>query len=455
MSCRQRKSAAPPGAFRGMRLASALIVVWSLRWAIVLASALGAPAFFAEERDRQSAVQADVRTFYERIGHRPVWVDVQRHPTSDAWKVLARLRAAADDGLAEEDYQSADLEYEASALDVMHAPVDTAAFDVRLTGSVLKYFRDLHLGRVDPRALGFHLDHAIESHDFPALLQSAITGHSFDAVVTALRPPFTQYQRLKPMLRLYRESDPGRARQIELAMERLRWLPDLEGEPLIVVNIPMFHVWGWEAERGEGRPVIDMAAIIGRAATTKTPIFASRVTSVVLNPDWNVPDSIVKNEILPALDRDPNYLVRNHMVMTREGSLLRIRQLPGAWNALGQIKFVLPNVHGVFLHGTPDHRLFEQARRDFSHGCVRLEDPLALAEWALRSEDGWTRQRMLDIIAGGSTRVIAVTRAPRIVVFYMTAAFIPERGDVRFVDDIYGHDARLDAWLKARTGEVD
>jgi murein L,D-transpeptidase YcbB/YkuD len=417
-----------------------------------MAFALGTPAFFAQEEGQQDAVLADVRTFYERIGHKSVWVDAQGHPTSDTWKVLARLRAVADDALADEDYQGAELEYEASALDVVPSSADAAAFDVRLTRSVLKYFRDLHLGRVDSRALGFHLDHAIESHDFPALLQSAITGHSFDALTTELRPPFTQYRRLRQMLRLYRESHPGRARQIELAMERLRWLPDLEGEPLIVVNIPMFHVWGWEAERGEGRPVIDMAAIIGRAATTKTPVFASRVTSIVLNPDWNVPDSIVKNEILPALDRDPNYLVRNHMVMTNEGSHLRIRQLPGAWNALGQIKFVLPNLHGVFLHGTPDHRLFEKARRDFSHGCVRLEDPLALAEWALRSEDGWTRQRMLDIIAGGSTRVIAVTRPPRIVLFYVTAAFVPEQGDVRFVDDIYGHDARLDAWLKARTG---
>ena len=438
-----------------MALAAGLIVAWSLRWTIVLAFAVGSPAFFAEERNAQSPVQADVRTFYERIGHRPVWIDAQRHPTPDAWKVLARLRAVADDGLAEDDYQAAELELEASALDVMHSSVDAAAFDARLTGSVLQYFRDLHLGRADPSALGFHLDHALEPHDFPARLQSAITGHSFDAVVTALRPPFTQYRRLKPMLRLYRESDPARARQIELAMERLRWLPDLEGEPLIVVNIPMFHVWGWEAARGDGRPVVDMAAIIGRAASTKTPVFASRVTSVVLNPDWIVPDSIIAHEILPALDRDPNYLVRNHMVMTRDGSHVRIRQSPGPWNALGQIKFVLPNVHGVYLHGTPDRRLFEKARRDFSHGCVRVEDPLALADWVLRREVTWTRQRLLDGIAEGTTRTIAVTPPLRIVLFYVTAAFVPEQGDVRFVDDIYGHDARLDAWLRARTGEIE
>jgi murein L,D-transpeptidase YcbB/YkuD len=134
---------------------------------------------------------------------------------------------------------------------------------------------------------------------------------------------------------------------------------------------------------------------------------------------------------------------------------VRIRQLPGPWNALGQIKFVIPNVHDVYLHGTPAPELFEKARRDFSHGCVRLEDPLRLAEWVLSAEQGWTRQRLLEVIAQGTTRGVTVSRPPRVVLFYMTAAFIPDRGEIRFVDDIYGHDARLDAWLKARANGND
>jgi murein L,D-transpeptidase YcbB/YkuD len=140
------------------------------------------------------------------------------------------------------------------------------------------------------------------------------------------------------------------------------------------------------------------------------------------------------------------------MEMSRQGSSVRIRQLPGPWNALGRIKFFIPNEHGVYLHGTPAPELFGRARRDFSHGCVRLQDPLRLAEWVLNGEEGWTRERMLDVIAQGRTRSITVSRPPRVVVFYVTAAFIPEEGHVRFVDDIYGHDARLDAWLKARDG---
>jgi murein L,D-transpeptidase YcbB/YkuD len=438
---------------RGMAIALASCVIRSPGWAVALAVMCSTTVFFANQRGADGVVQASLRAFYDRTENKPVWVDVHGRPTDLAWRALGRLRAAGDDGLVEEDYEPADLEYEASALAVGASPVDAAAFDVRLTRNVLKYFRDLHVGRVDPRSLGFHLDHPNEPHDFSAWLQLVVSRRSFDVAIRTLRPPFTQYRRLKQMLPTYREGDAARGRQIELAMERLRWLPDLAGERLIVVNIPMFHLWGWEAERPLGVSVLDMETITGRAGATNTPVFSSRITSIVLNPEWVVPDSIANGEILPAIASDPNYLARNHMKMTREGSHVRIRQLPGPWNALGQMKFVIPNVHGVYLHGTPQPELFERARRDFSHGCVRLQDPLRLAEWVLSGEEGWTRQRMQDVIAQGTTRTITVSRPPHVVLFYVTAAFIPEQGDVRFVDDIYGHDARLDAWLEARTGK--
>jgi len=265
-----------------------------------------------------------------------------------------------------------------------------------------------------------------------------------------VRPPFVQYAGLKRMLKASRESDPAHARQIELAMERLRWLPDLDSQQLIVVNIPIFRVWAFEGERGNGMPILDMAAIIGRSAGGKTPVFTSRLAAVVLNPSWNVPDSIARNEILPAIDRDPNYLARNHMVMTTEDGQRRIRQLPGPWNALGQIKFEFPNVFSVYLHGTPAPALFKRERRDFSHGCIRVEDPLALAEWVLTRDGEWNRTSILSAISEGTTRTLAVAQGPRIVVFYVTAMFVPADDTVRFVDDIYGHDARLDAWLQAR-----
>jgi murein L,D-transpeptidase YcbB/YkuD len=218
-----------------------------------------------------------------------------------------------------------------------------------------------------------------------------------------------------------------------------------------VVNIPMFYLWGWEAERVDGIPSIGMAAITGRARASKTPVFASTITSVVFNPDWTVPESILRNEILPAIAANPNYLDQHHMEMTGSGSTRRVRQLPGPWNALGPIKFMLPNIHGVYLHGTPAPALFKEARRDFSHGCVRLEDPFALAAWVLKDQPDWPLDRIREAVAGGATRSINVARPPRIVLFYMTAAFTPEDGSVRFVDDVYGHDARLDEWLQAQS----
>ena len=154
---------------------------------------------------------------------------------------------------------------------------------------------------------------------FPERLRLALSSHSFDRVVADLRPVFVQYRGLKEPLVTYRERETSRARQIELAMERLRWLPDYTGGRLVVVNIPMFYLWGWESERSDGIPGIDMAAITGRARSTRTPVFDSTITSVVFNPEWVVPDSIASNEILPAIAANPDYLAQHHMEMSADG----------------------------------------------------------------------------------------------------------------------------------------
>lgn len=400
----------------------------------------------------ETDVERDLRLFYSGGGHRVVWVDGLGRPTHEALRAVTRLREAAEDGLDPADYHADELARQSAALE--HAEgfssVDAAAFDVGLTTSVLKYFRHLHLGRVNPRALAFHLDHAIEPHDFPERVRAALTSHSFDRVAAELRPVFIQYRELRAALPKYRTSEPARARQIELAMERLRWLPDLTGQRLLVVNIPMFYLWGWERERDDGVPAISMAAITGRAGSTRTPVFASTITSVVFNPYWIVPASIVNNEILPKLKADAAYLARNHMEMTISGGARRIRQLPGPWNALGPIKFILPNMYGVYLHGTPAPALFDKERRDFSHGCVRVADPFALAAWVLQEEPDWEIDRIRAAVRSGATRSTRVARPPHVILFYMTAAFVPEDRSIRFADDVYGHDARLEAWLQAQ-----
>jgi len=442
-------------ATHGTSLADSSIVRVSRVVGVVSIVLLVSAIPLAQDQPADADLQRDVKTFYERNGHLPVWVDSKGHPTDAARKAILRLDAAAADGLDPDDYFVPELEGKATALDQTAIPSsrDIAAFDVRLTEGLVRYMRHLHLGRVDPRALGFHLDHRLEPHDFAAMLQTAVSQGALDTTIAALRPALVQYRGFRDALQEYRGRDPARARQIELAMERLRWLPDLKGQRLVVVNIPAFSVWGWAVERADGIPALGMAAITGRAGRTKTPVFIAAMTSIIFNPSWNVPDSIVRNEILPALARDPDYLRRNHMEMIGAGGTPRVRQAPGPWNALGRIKFDLPNPFDVYLHGTPAAELFNRPRRDFSHGCVRVEDPIGLAEWLLRGQGDWTRDRIQTAIDRGATSTVALEQPPRVVVFYMTAEFVAAEATVRFADDIYGHDSRLDAWLRGRTAE--
>jgi len=260
-----------------------------------------------------------------------------------------------------------------------------------------------------------------------------------------------------------------RVRQIELALERLRWLPDLGNERLIVLNIPMFRLWAWTTIPADGAPTFGMDVIVGRALTTQTPIFVEQMREVIFRPYWNVPTSILRNEVLPAIRRDPHYLQREEMEIVRgagddariiqatpeaiDGLArggLRLRQRPGARNALGLIKFVFPNQENVYMHGTPARHLFARSRRDFSHGCVRLADPVSLAEWALEERPGWNRSAILAAIEGSQSIHVQLPRPVQVILFYTTAAVMPEDGTVRFAEDIYRHDRRLDQALVAR-----
>ena len=261
---------------------------------------------------------------------------------------------------------------------------------------------------------------------------------------------------------------PWRVHQIELAMERLRWLPSLGAERLIAVNIPMFRVWGLEGPEHEYRPSFATDVIVGRALNTRTPVLIEDLEYIIFRPYWNIPTSILRGEILPAITRTPDYLQRHDMEIVagqsddsavvpitsatldrlREGTL-RLRQRPGADNALGLVKFVFPNDVNVYLHGTPAPELFKRARRDFSHGCIRVADPVGLAEWVLAAKPDWNRDRIVAAMdASGSTRVI-LDRPIRVVLFYLTAVVFAEDDTVHFAEDLYGHDARLDWYLMA------
>jgi murein L,D-transpeptidase YcbB/YkuD len=262
-----------------------------------------------------------------------------------------------------------------------------------------------------------------------------------------------------------------RARQIELALERLRWLPHLDQDRLLAVNIPMFRLWVWESlSPNDTRalvPSFGMAVIVGRALDRQTPVFVDQMEYIIFRPYWNVPTSILRAEILPALAREPSYLRQQDMEivsgpgdhprvipLTKESleelqnGQLRVRQRPGPRNSLGLVKFVFPNDMSVYLHGTPAPELFSRSRRDFSHGCVRVEDPVALAEWALNDQEEWNRDRILAAMNAGGPHRVNLRRPIQVILFYITAVVMPEDGSIHFAQDIYGHDAKLDRALE-------
>lgn len=260
----------------------------------------------------------------------------------------------------------------------------------------------------------------------------------------------------------------ARVRQIELTLERLRWLPELPPGPLVAVNIPSFRLWAFANGRRQSAATLTMPVIVGGAVSAKkTPVFIGDMRYVEFDPYWNVPPNIKRKEIVPRLERDPGYWEREGFeavpvhggqaitsldAATLDGlasGALRVRQRPGVRNALGAVKFVLPNTMDIYLHGTPAQGLFERSRRDFSHGCVRVEDPAALAQFVLADQPQWTPQRIQEAMDAGVNSTVQLTQPIPVVIFY-TTAIVDAVGRVFFAPDIYGYDAKLERALAER-----
>ena len=252
--------------------------------------------------------------------------------------------------------------------------------------------------------------------------------------------------------------------QLQLALERMRWLPaDLPGR-FIAVNIPEFQLRAYDDYRNS----LTMKVIVGKAFPEhQTPIFQDEMEFLIFHPYWNVPASITKKELIPAIKKTPDYLEKHHFEVVDPGGGavnadvagdalfarlrsgdLEIRQKPGPGNSLGSIKFVFPNNYDVYLHGTPEQALFSRASRAFSHGCIRVEDPARLAAWVLHDNPAWTSERIQATLnAPGNLRVNLAKPIP-VLVLYSTA-MAEENGEVRFVEDIYGQDAKLERALES------
>jgi murein L,D-transpeptidase YcbB/YkuD len=256
-----------------------------------------------------------------------------------------------------------------------------------------------------------------------------------------------------------------RVRQLQLTLERWRWLPDTFTAPPIIVNIPDFRLRALDENR---KVALEMRVVVGKAMRHETPVFSRDMTYVVLRPYWNVPPSIRRGEIVPAIQRDRDYVAKKrYEVTTNDGKVvtdgaisddvlaklksgqLAVRQKPGPANSLGLVKLMFPNQYNVYLHDTPAGALFAKSRRDFSHGCIRLEKPDELAAWVLRGSPDWPLERVRTAMQSGPDDVTVRLARPIPVFIVYATALAYENGEVHFYDDIYGHDATLARALEA------
>lgn len=242
--------------------------------------------------------------------------------------------------------------------------------------------------------------------------------------------------------------------QIEQALARLERLEPTAASRLIVVNIPMFHLWAWDADDPAGTPILDSRVIVGTTATP-TPEFDAVVTQVVFRPEWNVPQSIVRNEIVPDLVKDPAHLARVGYELLGPGGVrlpngqvspetiarlrsgeLRLRQPPGPANPLGGIRLVSPNPFDVYLHDTSNRLRFEEPRRALSHGCVRVDEIAQLATWLLDDDQIWAAERVAEAMTGPGLRIVPLDRPASVRLVYLLALVWPD-GTVHFARDLY------------------
>jgi murein L,D-transpeptidase YcbB/YkuD len=500
-----------------------------------------------------SDYQAHVTNFYAPPNYAPQWLN-SSIPTPQALAIIGQLEGADAKGLRAEDYDGGRWAPRIARLRQSSPPpgdADRARFDLALTVCLMRFISDLHIGRVNPKAVNFEMDVEHKKYDLPSLLRDKFVSTpaaDMPRLIEDVEPPYEGYRRLENAALAYQQLalrypgaqlpvpskaigegelypalpqlaeflravgdlapdapvalDPpayaaplidavkqfqsrhgldqdvrlgpatvramnvplsARASQIRLALERWRWAPNAFPQPPIIVNLPEFEL---RALGPDNRTELWMRVVVGKAFKHRTPIFTGNLSYVVFRPYWNVPLSIQRNELLLKLQRNPGYLAaNNYEVVTGAGKVvnddavgddvlgglragrLMVRQKPGPKNSLGLVKFIFPNDHNVYMHDTPSVALFEKSRRDFSHGCIRVQDPAALAVWVLRNKSGWDRARIVAAM-NGATDNVQVTLAQPIPVLIVYGTARARRDDkVYFFDDIYGYDAELERLL--------
>ena len=389
--------------------------------------------------------QALVRHYAEHP--RFIWSE-QGAVGARAQAALATLAAAGTVGLDPEDYRVALPETQNA--DPAAAALALLRFELALSAKVLTYVLDATRGRIDPNRLSGYHDLPRKNVDLEQALAGIAQSSDVAADLARRNPDNPPFRAL--VAELARQSaDAGKAAKLRIALEQMRWLPRELGPRYVFLNQPAFEV---SLHNGAGAP-LTMRAVIGKP-DAQTYFFADRIEQVTYNPYWNVPRSIVINEMLPKLWRDRSYLDRlgyevsnsrgrqvassavDWAAVATDQAAIDVRQPPGNKNALGRVKIEFPNRHAIYMHDTPQKHLFARAERAFSHGCVRLEHPRVMAAALL----GISVAEVDRKIAPGDNRTERVTGDIPVYLAYFTA-WPDAQGNVRYYKDVYGRDANL------------
>jgi murein L,D-transpeptidase YcbB/YkuD len=443
------------------------------------------PPTFVEHGRRGAQAWKDVVRFYTARQHHPAWIAGGR-PTAALDALLGGIKLAGGHGLDPVDYDVEALAAERRLADdhwfqSRFAEERVAEIDVRTSYAFIRLGRDLIHGRLRPGDVDSRWKAEPSATDVVGVLEEALANDRVADALAELAPHHPQYLALQQALTDYRRrsgtkadrdvdgvSNDWRVRQIEMNLERWRWMPRELGDRHILVNIPAYEMQVVEADT----PVVAMRVIVG-APDTPTPVFSDRMTFVTFSPYWNIPETIMRAETVPRAMTNPEYLENAGIEVVRVsgGSTepvdpsdvdwsvdlssqgLRLRQVPGPDNALGLVKFIFPNHFNVYLHDTPGDALFARSKRALSHGCIRIEKPVALARYVLRDRAAWTDEKISAAMHANRESIVRLKEPIAVHLGYWTAWV--QGGRVRFTADPYGVDrkqARLDQASLGRRG---
>ena len=391
--------------------------------------------------------------FYESRQYLPAWVDGVA--TTDQWKDLVeQLKYSEAHGLDQHRYGVAAFEElreqsQARLHGTQFPPDRVPELDAKMTYAYLRYAADLLGWTRSPKQVHSNWLTEPKTEDLAARLADAVSHNRVGDSLEQLAPTHPQYRGLQAALA--QETDAGRAEVIRMNMERWRWAPRDLGDRYVLVNVPAYIMQVMEGDE----PALSMRIIVGEPKNP-TPLFSDQMTSVVFSPYWNIPPGILRDETLPAAARDPDFLLRNNIeVVGTSGTVepwsidwsdenaargLRFRQRPGSSNALGLVKFMFPNRFNVYLHDTPGDKLFFKEKRAFSHGCIRIEDPLAFAKYVMRDQPAWTEPRIVDAMNARREQHVKLKTPLPVHIGYWTAWVEPDGKTVTYTDDPYEID---------------